>query len=252
MHRQAQPGSAALPSGGRPWTPLALTLGLHLLLVLAWMGGAGRDALRAPPQRASLPVWVRALPMPETAAPAPAPALQVPARAVRPPPRPSAPPAVALPAPAADDATPATEAALASAPRPAPSAPPAATAESPGLSGDLLATSKRMAGAADRALHDVANAGATPITAEPDRKWERFAEAVGGARIAARGAVTLDSYTAGDGVVIYRKTVGGRVRCHASGSVGGTVIGIPGSTGRADSRSAGSVSCPTGVSWTRH
>jgi hypothetical protein len=71
-------------------------------------------------------------------------------------------------------------------------------------------------------------------------------------RVAAGGAVTLDSHTAGDGVIIYRKTVGGRVRCHASGSVRGIVSGIPGSAGRADSRTAGPVSCPTGVSWRRH
>jgi hypothetical protein len=96
-----------------------------------------------------------------------------------------------------------------------------------------------MAGAVDRELRN----GSSPITAEPERKWERFAEAVAGAHVNAVGAVTLDSYTAGDGVVVYRKTVGGRTRCYRSGSVGGL--------GPADGRSAGSVSCPSGASWKR-
>ena len=70
-----------------------------------------------------------------------------------------------------------------------------------------------------------------------------------GTHPAARTSVSrdtiLESHTAADGVTIYRKTVGDRVACYRSGSVGGL--------GPADGGSAGSVShCPTGVSWTRH
>lgn len=101
-----------------------------------------------------------------------------------------------------------------------------------------------MAGRVDRALRK----GASPITAEPDRKWERFAEAFAAARTDIGNTVTLDSYTAPDGVVIYRKTVGRRVACYRTGSVGGPVnaFGRP-----LDTRGAGSVPCPAGVDWSR-
>ncbi|QNA88821.1 hypothetical protein G4G28_10555 [Massilia sp. Dwa41.01b] len=117
---------------------------------------------------------------------------------------------------------------------------PSASTLSTRLPGDLLASSRRMAGRIDRELRK----GGSPITAEPDRKWQRFAEAVAGAHAEPGGAVTLARYTAPDGVTIYRKTVGSRVRCYRSGSVGGL--------GPADGRSAGVMAdCPVGVSWTR-
>lgn len=112
------------------------------------------------------------------------------------------------------------------------------------LPGELLASSKRVAGRIDRELRR----GASPITAEPDRKWERFAQAVAGAHVSNRDAVTLSSYTAPDGVVIYRKTVGQRVFCYRSGSVGGLVGGF----GPADGQGAGTIPCPSGADWRRH
>lgn len=216
MIRGAAP---AFPRGS--WTPLALTLGLHLLLVLAWLGGAPRWVVREPEQEASTLVLVQpaAVPNPQAAAAVPPPRVRA-----------RNPSSLFVPVPAPGPAAPTLSEAVET-----PTAEAAATA----LPGDLLANAKRMAGAADRALRN----GSSPITAEPERKWERFAEAVAGARVSASGAVTLDSYTAGDGVVVYRKTVGERTRCYRSGSVGGL--------GPADGRSAGSVSCPTGVSWTR-
>jgi hypothetical protein len=70
------------------------------------------------------------------------------------------------------------------------------------LPGDLLASSKAMAGWVDRELRK----GIPPIMAEPERKWERCAKAFADARKGAANTVTLDSYTAPDGVVLYRKT----------------------------------------------
>jgi len=209
---------AAFPR--RSWTPLALTVGLHLLLVLAWVGGAPRGAVRDPEQRVSMLVLVQPAvrPKPKAADVSPS---RVGSRA---------PSSFVLPLPAVEPEAQASSDTN--------EAPPGETPASY-LPGDLLATSKRMAGRVDRELRN----GSSPITAEPERKWERFAEAVAGARVNSGGAVTLDSYTAGDGVVVYRKTVGGRTRCYQSGSVGGL--------GPADGRSAGSVSCPAGVDWKR-
>lgn len=100
-----------------------------------------------------------------------------------------------------------------------------------------------MAGQVDRDLRK----GSSPITAEPERKWERFAEAFAAARASRPPGLTLESYTAPDGVTIYRKTVAGRPRCYRSGSVGGLVTGF----GNADGHGAGRTTCPTNVSWTR-
>jgi hypothetical protein len=147
-------------------------------------------------------------------------------------------PAVVIPVPAAqapEASPPSTDPAPASAPQD-----PASAA----LPGELLASSKAMAGRVDRELRK----GASVITAEPDRKWERFAEAFAAARKGASNTVTLDSYTAPDGVIVYRKTVGDRVSCYRSGSVGGLTTGF----GVADGHGAGKTSCPTGVSWARH
>lgn len=101
-----------------------------------------------------------------------------------------------------------------------------------------------MAGRVERELRE----GSGPITAEPDRRWERFAEGFAAARGGAAGTVTLDRHTAPDGVVIYRKTVGGRTSCYRSGSVGGVVTGF----GNADGHGAGGTTCPSNVSWKRH
>ena len=219
-------GAAALPSRSVSWAPLALTLGLHLLLVLAWW-------------------WRPGLPLPATAPGARATVLVM----VKPPPRP-APAAVSgpvlQPRPATRARSPAVTAPVQPAPAdavPEPEATPAPAEAGPApapLPGELLAASRRMAGRIDRALRK----GASPVTAEPERKWERFAGMVAAARTNPGNGVSLDSYTGLDGVTIYRKTVGERVSCYRSGSVGGI--------GPADGRSAGNVSCPTDVRWTRH
>lgn len=232
--------SSAYPAA-RPWTPLALTLGLHLLLVLAWLagarGGVERERANQPP-RASVLVLLQPPSVPR-AEPEPA--------AARPSPRPARPPApgipLSTPSVTAADATPAPPVS-ASASEAAANTTVQADPAPAALPGDLLATSKAMAGRVDRELRK----GASPITAEPERKWERFAEAFAAARKGGSSTVTLDSYTGPDGVVVYRKTVGGRLSCYRSGSVGGLVTGF----GAADGHGAGNTPCPTGVSWTRH
>jgi hypothetical protein len=253
-------GAVPAWSPSRPWTPLALTLCLHLLLVLAWLGGARGDLARQPTNglAGKLPpasAFVLLRPPLRRAAPEPA------AAAVHPPPRRLRPPA-ALAVPPSTPAVTAARTAPATTAGPGVSVPafePAAGAKAQAkaqadaqteaaapaaLPGELLARSKAMAGPVDRELRK----GGSPITAEPERKWERFAAAFAAARKDASRSVTLDSYTAPDGVVVYRKTVGGRVSCYRSGSVGGLVTGF----GSADGQGAGTTSCPTGVSWTRH
>ncbi|WP_156648886.1 hypothetical protein [Massilia sp. Leaf139] len=232
--RGASSGGVPVYGAARPWTPLVLTLGLHLLLVLAWMIGVRPPAPEAPVRSSTL-VFVRSPPLsaPEPVTPLPPPRL-----------RPRQPAAISLPLP-----EPAPAAAPSLDPEPTESRAEsqvesqAASASAEPLPGELLATSKAMAGRIDRDLRK----GASPITAEPDRKWERFAEAFAAARSGASREVTLESTTSPDGVTIYRKTVGGKARCYRSGSVGGLVTGF----GAADGHGAGATTCPSNVSWTR-
>ncbi|XYJ08882.1 hypothetical protein ACSUZJ_15930 [Telluria sp. B2] len=217
---------SGVPASSRTvsWTPLVLALGQHLLLVLAWWlrPGVQLPGL-APTERTTMLVMVK------------------------PPPRSSAtsrslprPPAVTRARPPTLPAQPAQPANPDAVFEPQPTPPPAETEAAPApMPGGLLDASRRMAGRIARELP----ADSSPITAEPDRKWERFAGMVAGARVDAGRSVSLDSYTASDGVTIYRKTVGGRARCYMSGSVGGL--------GPADGHSAGNVPCPPGVRWTR-
>ncbi len=210
------------------WTPLALTLGLHLLLVLAWLLRPGAPfVMPAALERETVLVMV-APPAPRTPAP-PRPVFRqsVP-KATRPLMQPTRPPVVPQPAPEQPVAAVPVESELVQS-APAPAATP----------GDSLAASKSMA----RRIGAEPDQGGSPIGAEPERKWERFADTVGAAHRSGGMTGTLDSHTPGDGVVTYRKTVGLRVRCYRSGSVGGI--------GPADGQSAGNVPCPTGVRWNR-
>jgi len=227
---------------GPAWAPLLFTLSLHLLLVLGWLLSARPGFTPPSPPREEARFVLVAPLRARPAVPAVQPASARPRR--------SAPPVAQVrsaprpPVRSAPQEPPAPTEAVADAMGESAEAPPADTV-APGtrLPGDLLASSKRMAGRVDRALRQ----GASPITAEPERKWERFAEAVAGARTTSAGAVTLASYTSPDGVVIYRKTVGDKVRCYRSGSVGGLVTGF----GAADLHTAGTTTCPSGVGWKR-
>jgi hypothetical protein len=231
--RGAVPGYAAYTADAAPrsWTPLALTLGLHLLLVLAWLTGARGDRLPEAPQRAFTFVLVqppaRPKPAPDLPPPLPLPRSHLPASTNIPRPVAAA-PAVAA---SSQDAGPA-------------STPRADPAPEAALPGELLKSSRAMAGRIDRELRK----GSSPISAEPERKWERFAEAFDAARTSGDRTVTLDSYTSPDGVIIYRTTIGGKSSCYRSGSVGGLVTGF----GNADLHGASIMECPRGLSWTRH
>ena len=239
MARGAVPGYAAYTAYAAPrsWTPLALTLGLHLLLVLAWLTGARGGRVPEAPQRAFTFVLVQ-----PPARPRPAPDLPPPLPPPLPLPRSRLPASISIPTPvmaAPAVAASSPDADPASAPQSAP-APAAAEA----LPGDLLKSSRAMAGRIDRELRN----GASPISAEPERKWERFAEAFAAARTSGGNTVTLDSYTSPDGVIIYRRTIGGTAHCYRTGSVGGLVTGF----GNADLHGASVMDCPRGLSWTRH
>jgi hypothetical protein len=236
-------GAVAYPSA-RPWTPLALTLGLHLLLVLAWLAGARGAPGREPaskPAPASVLVLLRPPSLPRAQPEPPSAAAQPSLHLARPVPLAARAATAADPTPAPAVSPPTSDA---TASTDVQAAPAQADTASAALPGDLLATLKAMAGRADRELRK----GAAPITAEPEPKWEHFGQAFAAARKGASGSLTLDSHTAPDGVIVYRKTVGGRVSCYRSGSVGGLVTGF----GSADGHGAGNTTCPTGVSWTRH
>jgi len=222
-----------VPASSRvSWAPLALTLGLHLLLVLAWLL---RPAMQPGPQpssqRATLLVTVKPAARPMPAAPRVLPepvrkAASRPASRVLPAPEPAA-------AAVADAESPQLEPVEAEvATLATPTAPVAPV-------GELLARSRALAGRISRELPP----GDSTMTAEPVRKWEQFGALVADARRTGSMAGTLDSHTAADGVIVYRKTVGSRVRCYRSGSVGGV--------NPSDGQTAGSIPCPTGVRWTR-
>ncbi len=59
----------------------------------------------------------------------------------------------------------------------------------------------------------------------------------------------LDSYTSPDGVVIYRRRVGGRIACYRTGSVAGGVDPSLGVLSVRGANDAGSVPCPGSAQW---
>lgn len=214
------------------WTPLALTLGLHLLLVLAWLLRPGvQPGPRPSAERATLLVTVKPAAPPIPAAP----------RTLPEPVRKAAPRSVARVLPAPEPA--AAVAADAESPQLAPVQAEVATLAAPVAPvvpvGELLARSRALVGRISRELP----AGDSAMTAEPVRKWEQFGALVADARRTGSMAGSLDSHTAADGVIVYRKIVGSRVRCYRSGSVGGI--------NPSDGQTAGNIPCPTGVRWTR-
>jgi hypothetical protein len=210
--------------------PLALTLLLHAVLLLAWM--QGRTVRRAP----DLPQREISILLPARAAPArprvPPPVRRPVTRA----PAPAGPPAMPAPAPTAP-------------PVAAPAPQPAAPALPPTPSGaDIAARARRDAGRVYAEL----SGGKSAVPDNPDTAWSRFANGVDGAHIESARTETMETYTSPDGVVIYRFRQGNRVRCRMTGGVG---LGIPGgytlgqqlagagSAGGAGN--AGFVPCPT-------
>lgn len=241
-----------------PGWPLAVTLGLHLLLGWWWLQATG---VRMLPAIVSAP---REFIVVAVLAPAPSRSSAVPAA-------PAAPAAAASPRPRAAQAIPARAAPAASTvalqpitPAPADSAPPAATIEPAadafptpsGSAQDTFATGddslanrgKRTAGAVD---HELRKGKLAPL--DPgDSKWQRFAEAVSNARVDTSRTLVSESYTSPDGVVVYRFRLGGRTWCRTGGGIrpspfgaqagGATSFDTAGGGGF-----AGTIECPTRV-----
>ena len=236
----------------RPGWPLALTLGLHLLLGWWWLQATG---VRVLPAVVSAPrefIVVAVL--------TPAPSRSSAASAAAASPRPRA--AQAVPARAAPPAPPVAPQPIT--PAPADSAPPAATSEPaaeafPTPSGSaqdstatgedsLASRGKRTAGAVD---HELRKGKLAPL--DPgENKWQRFAEAVSNARVDTSRTLTSESYTAPDGVVVYRFRQGGRTWCRTGGGIRPSPFGAQAGGAELFDKAggggfAGTVRCPTRV-----
>lgn len=225
----------------RPALPLGLTLGLHLLLVLAWLlrpaTPARDDAARlvsvlipvlAPRTRLEpvAPVKPQAPPLRVPAAVAPSPAMAGPGSAApEPEPEPLSEPEREAPAPIVDPFAGAAP------------APPSLSADS-----ELLGRARRAAGPIDRTLRG----GKSEVPKEADTPWARLQRAADAAHAAPIFAETRDRYTSPDGTVIYRARQGKRQTCRQSGSVNF----LPG--GASGANLAGDVPCPKGAQWDRY
>jgi hypothetical protein len=184
---------------------------------------------------------------------------------------PAAPAAAASPRPRAAQAVPARAAPPAPpvapqpiTPAPADSAPPAATSEPAaeafptpsGSAQDTTATGddslasrgKRTAGAVD---HELRKGKLAPL--DPgDNKWQRFAQAVGDARVDTSRTLTSESYTAPDGVIVYRFRQCGTKYARPGGDIRPSPFGAQaGGAALFDTAGgggfAGTVRCPTRV-----
>lgn len=222
-------------TSARPAVPLVLTLLVHLLLVLAWMHARTirRESDRSPGPRFVL-VPVRPVapprPLPERLARRGArPTFPVAARP------PAHPPATALPGAAAAAAAEAASAA-------------------PGAA-DILARARQDAGRIDRELRG----GKPAAPGGAPGRWARFQAAAESAFIDRSNIETMDTYTAPDGVVIYRFRQGNKVRCRMTGSVGPGVAGgytggavLAGAGSAGGGNTAGTIACPSGQrDWVR-
>jgi hypothetical protein len=105
----------------------------------------------------------------------------------------------------------------------------------------MVGVAKRQAGRIDRELRG----GKSGVPLEADTPWARFQRGLEAAHVERSMSVIEDSYTAPDGVVIYRRRIGSRTLCYRTGSVG---LGIAGARGVNE---AGPVTCPSGVTWSR-
>jgi hypothetical protein len=127
---------------------------------------------------------------------------------------------------------------------------PSASAQERIATGDdsLASRGKRTAGAVD---HELRKGKLAPL--DPgDNKWQRFAQAVGDARVDNSRTLTSESYTAPDGVVVYRFRQGGRTWCRTGGDIRPSPFGAQaGGAALFDKAGgggfAGTVRCPTRV-----
>jgi hypothetical protein len=233
------PGASHDAGLRRRWWPLAVSLAVHALLIGLWLRHADLRPV-APDAPEPLSIWLQPATQPQLPPPEPPPARQ------------------ALP-----DKTrhAAREPVL-------PSAPRVAAPASPPVSQPVVeAPQPSAAEIADRARHEV-GAIAAKLRAEdavsPVRgkdtvsslrrggKWARFSDQLEAAHID-NGPEIIETYTAPDGRVLYRRRVGGKVICRQSGSVGpaapwssgGAVLGGAGSQITLGMGGlAGDVACP--------
>jgi hypothetical protein len=252
-------GAAVIEARPRPapGAPLALaaSLGLHLLAALLWV-----QQQRPPVPELPRTISIRLQP------PAPAsarvreepPAPRVPPRPREPAPRPAA----AL-APASAPALPVAAPPQAPAAQPddqpdtalsANSTPSLDEARAPADVGQAIrdqaaadggfaaGLSKRQAGRIDRELRN----GKSGVPDEPDTPMGRFRRGLERAHIDRSKSVIEDSYTAPDGVIIYRKRIGNATICRRSGSVSPLGMGR-----MLFGNEAGDIECPRGVQWKR-
>jgi hypothetical protein len=188
-----------------PAWPLALTLGVHLLLAWIWRTASG--PLPAPDASRMREFMLIPAPLPVPAAARRERALPPPAARPREAERRAT--ARATPGPQAI-----TEPAMledAPAARPADDPPAQADPNAP----SLAERARMAAGDADRALR---NDKPAELRA-PEGGWSRFNERVALAYKDHARTVTRESYTAPDGTTIYRFRVGNRVFCRTGGSV---------------------------------
>lgn len=126
----------------------------------------------------------------------------------------------------------------------------AAQGRSTSTQGGLVSIlAKHQAGRVDRELRK----GKPGVPVEADTPWARFQRGLGSAH--ADGTLTwqTDTYTAPDGVVIYRFRQGKRVHCRRSGGIGVPLRGMPddASASLATASSVAGGGCPSGVAWQR-
>ena len=236
----------------RPGWPLALTLGLHLLLGWWWFQATGVRVLPAAVQAPREFIVVAVLaPAPSRSSTAPAAAASSRPRAKQASAARAAPAVPAVPAVAPAMPQPVTPApAAASEPAADPFPTPSGAAQDSTATGDdsLATRGKRTAGAID---HELRKGKLAPL--EPgDNKWQRFAQAVGDARVDTSRTLTSESYTGPDGIVVYRFRLGGRTWCRTGGDIRPSPFGAQGGGAALFDKAggggfAGTVRCPTRV-----
>jgi pyruvate/2-oxoglutarate dehydrogenase complex dihydrolipoamide acyltransferase (E2) component len=242
-------GAAGFPSRNR--AALALIFFMHILALFAWVRQRPErlpdvprvvsfflrpiaprpDAAPVRPKPAEPPIPVspgRLPPLPRAADALVGPQPVQPAAQAAPAAPPASPPETADPAPRLEDL------------HAAPTVQDAIREQKAAEGGFAAGLSRRQAGRIDRALRN----GKSGVPDEPDTPMGRMRRGLEQAYNDRSTAVFEDSYTAPDGVIIYRKRIGNKSICRRSGSV--SPLGM---RGMVMGNEAGDVPCPKGVQW---
>jgi len=235
--------------------PLAVTLGVHLLLAWWWLqapGPAAPDNSAAPREFFLVPLLqTPELELDLEPEPEPASRPALPPSAARSPTRPAAPVAApqAITPPTVPDPVAMPEAAPQSGLEPVATPVPDTGAAAAGES--VAARARRAAGSADHALR---TGKLAPLS--DDARGQRLASAFDAAHNDSSRNLVSESYTAPDGQIIYRFRIGNKVFCRTSGhvrpSLGGAVGG--GATlfdSAGGEGAAGRIRCPTHAGFKR-